>query len=102
MVRTRLSLRANFSWTFVGNAIYAATQWGMLIVLAKLGSPEWVGQFALGLAITVPIMAFATLKTRLVQATDARHQYLFGDYLSLRLLTTGAAFLAILGAAILG
>lgn len=102
IVRTRLSLRANFSWTFVGNAIYAATQWGMLIVLAKLGSPEWVGQFALGLAITVPIMAFATLKTRLVQATDARHQYLFGDYLSLRLLTTGAAFLAILGAAILG
>ncbi|MGI6375285.1 MAG: hypothetical protein ACOX3S_04670 [Anaerolineae bacterium] len=26
----RLSLRANFSWTLVGNVVYAACQWGML------------------------------------------------------------------------
>ncbi|MGI8856402.1 MAG: hypothetical protein ACR2JW_11675, partial [Thermomicrobiales bacterium] len=50
------SLRANFSWTFVGNVVYAACQWGMLVVLAKLGSPEVVGQFALGLAITAPVI----------------------------------------------
>jgi O-antigen/teichoic acid export membrane protein len=92
-----LSLRANFSWTFVGNVIYAGCQWGMLVVLAKLGSPEMVGQFALGLAITVPIMAFATLKTRLVQATDAKGEYRFGDYFGLRLATTVAALLVIVG-----
>jgi len=92
-----LSLRANFSWTFVGNVIYAMCQWGMLVVLAKLGSPEMVGQFALGLAITVPIMSFATLKTRLVQATDARREYLFGDYFGLRLITTALALLVIVG-----
>jgi len=69
----------------------------MLVVLAKLGSPEMVGQFALGLAITVPILSFATLKTRLVQATDARREYLFGDYFGLRLITTAMALLVIAG-----
>jgi O-antigen/teichoic acid export membrane protein len=68
-----------------------------LIVLAKLGSPETVGQFALGLAVTVPVMSFATLKTRLVQATDARREYLFRDYFGLRLITTALALLVIVG-----
>lgn len=96
-VPSGLSLRANFSWTFVGNGVYAASQWGILVVLAKLGSPEMVGQFALGLAIAVPIMSFATLKTRLVQATDTRQEYLFGDYFGLRLITTAMALLVIGG-----
>ena len=38
------SLRWNFSWTFVGNIIYSGCQWGMLVVLAKVGNPEMVGQ----------------------------------------------------------
>jgi len=92
-----LSLLSNFSWTFVGNVVYAACQWGMLVVLAKVGSPEMIGQFSLGLAITVPILSFATLKTRLVQATDARREYLFGDYFGLRLVTTAMALLVIAG-----
>lgn len=96
-VASRLSLQANFSWIFVGNVVYAGCQWGMLILLTKLGSPEMVGQFALGLAITAPVMLFAGLKMRLVQATDARHEYLFGDYLGLRLITTALALLVIAG-----
>ena len=52
----RLSLRANFSWTFMGRVVYVGCQWGMLTVLAKLGSPEMVGRFSLGLAVTAPII----------------------------------------------
>jgi len=96
-VTSGLSLRANFSWTFVGNVVYAGCQWGMLVVLAKLGSPEMVGQFALGLAITAPVMLFAGLKMRYVQATDAKWEYVFGDYLGLRLITTVLALLVIAG-----
>jgi O-antigen/teichoic acid export membrane protein len=92
-----LSLRANFSWTFVGNAINAAAWFGMTIVLAKLGSPEHVGQFALGLAMTAPIFMFATLRLRDVQATDSKQEYLFGDYFALRLITTALALLAVIG-----
>jgi O-antigen/teichoic acid export membrane protein len=92
-----LSLRANFSWTFVGNVVYAACQWAMLVVLAKLGSPEVVGQFALGLAITAPVIMLTNLQLRGVQATDARHEYLFGDYLGLRLAVTPLALVVIVG-----
>lgn len=95
--RAGLSLRANFSWTFVGNVINAACWFGMTIVLAKLGSPEHVGQFALGLAIAAPIFMFATLRLRDVQATDANQEYQFGDYYALRLTTTVLSLLVIGG-----
>jgi O-antigen/teichoic acid export membrane protein len=90
-----LTLRRNFSWTFIGNAVYAACQWGMLVVLAKLGSPEMVGQFTLGLAVTAPIVMFTNLQLRVVQATDAKKQYFFGDYLALRIIGTVLALLVI-------
>lgn len=83
-----LSLRQNFSWTFMGNVIYAGCQWGMLVVLAKLGSPEMVGMYALGLAITAPVILLTDLKLRTVQVTDAKGQYNFGEYLGLRVITS--------------
>ena len=92
---TGLSLKANVSWTFAGQVVYAGCQWGMLTVLAKLVSPEMVGRFCLGLAITAPIIMFCQLHLRGVQATDARREYAFGHYLALRLTTTGFALLAI-------
>jgi O-antigen/teichoic acid export membrane protein len=82
------SLRLNFGWTIVGNTVYTGTQWGILVLLARLGDPEAVGQFTLGLAITAPIMLFANLQLRAVQATDARRQFQFRDYAGLRLLMT--------------
>lgn len=86
-LRQALPLRVNFTWTFFGNSIYALSQWAMLALLAKLGTPESVGQFALGLAVTAPIVIFASLSLRAVQATDARQTFEFGDYLALRLVT---------------
>ena len=94
-----LSLRANFSWTFVGNAINVASWGAMTIVLAKLGSPVHVGQFALGLAATAPVFMFATLRLRDVQATDSKQEYSFGDYFAMRLITTVLALLACVGIA---
>jgi O-antigen/teichoic acid export membrane protein len=96
-----LSLRANFSWTFLGNVVYAASQWGMLVVLAKLGSPELVGLFALALAICSPIVIFTNLQLRNVQATDVRRGYLFGDYFGLRLVTISVALLIVLAVMVL-
>jgi O-antigen/teichoic acid export membrane protein len=91
-----LSLRANFAWTFVGNVIYSGCQWGGLVVLAKLGSPELVGQYSLGLAIAMPVLMFAMLQLRPVIASDVREEYRFGDYLGFRIITTIVASLVIL------
>ena len=96
-----LSLRQNFAWTVAGNVVYGACQWGMLVALAKLGSPQMLGQFALGLTIGAPVMMLANLQLRAVQATDARDEYRFGDYLGLRLLTTVLAFTTIAAIALL-
>jgi O-antigen/teichoic acid export membrane protein len=89
-------LRVAFSWTLAGNVIYAACQFGMLSVLAKLGSPSIVGQYALGLAITAPVFMLTNLSLRGVQATDACHEFGFSDYFTLRLISTLLGTLAIL------
>ena len=97
-----LTLKRNFSWTFVGNAVYAACQWGMLVVLAKLGSPEMVGEFTLGLAITAPIFMFSNLQLRHIQATDAKQQYVFSDYFGLRVISTVMALGVVVAIILIG
>jgi len=94
------SLRRNFQWTIVGNVVYACTQWGILVLLAHLGDAVVVGRFSLGLAITAPIMLFAGLSLRAVQATDARREFLFADYAGLRLLMVAIALSAIVSIAL--
>jgi O-antigen/teichoic acid export membrane protein len=89
------SLRANVSWTFVGNGVYSACQWGMVVLLAKLGSPDLVGDYALGLAIVTPIMFFSHLQLRPIMASDARQEYPLGDYMGFRIISTASALLFI-------
>lgn len=89
------SLKTNFSWTMMGNTVYVGTQWGILVLLARLGNPEAVGQFSLGLAVTAPVMLLASLQLRAVQATDAKLQFHFGDYAGLRIIMTALAALVI-------
>ena len=67
------------------------------MALAKLGSPEIVGRFVLGLAICAPVFMLTNLKLRAAQATDARDEYRFSDYFALRLWGTAAALLIIAG-----
>lgn len=90
------SLRSNFAWTFAGNMLYAGCQWGMISVLAKLGSPSITGQFTLGLAVSAPVFMFTNLQLRAVQATDMNAECGFADYFSLRLLATLLGLAAII------
>jgi O-antigen/teichoic acid export membrane protein len=95
-----VSLRWNFSWTFVGNVIYSGCQWGTLVLLAKLGNPTMVGQYSLALAIATPIFALSTLQLRAVLTTDVHEKIHFGEYLGFRLLTTVISLVIIAGAAL--
>jgi O-antigen/teichoic acid export membrane protein len=63
----------------------------VVVCLAKLGSPEIVGRFGLGLAITGPVILFSQLQLRAVLATDSKKVFGFGDYLALRLVLTAVA-----------
>jgi O-antigen/teichoic acid export membrane protein len=83
-----ISFKKNFTWSFFGNIIYVICQWLILSVVAKLGDPSMVGQYALGLAVTAPIVMLTNLQLRTVQATDVSDKYKFGEYLGLRIVTS--------------
>ncbi|AGT33676.1 hypothetical protein M493_17340 [Geobacillus genomosp. 3] len=101
-VTKRLSLKKNFFWNFIGNLIYAFAQWAILSLLAKLGNPQMVGQFSLGLAITAPIILFTNLQLNSIQVTDTQHKYKFGEYLGLRIVTNFIAILITILVILLG
>lgn len=82
-----LTLKQNFSWNFIGSLVYSLSQWTILILLAKIGNPEMVGLYALGLVITAPILMFTNLQLRGIQATDTSNEYTFNDYFGLRIFT---------------
>jgi O-antigen/teichoic acid export membrane protein len=93
------SLKWNVLCTVLAKFISGACQWGLLIILAKLGNAEVLGQFALGLAICAPVFLLTDLQLRVVQATDAKDDFQFGHYLGLRLLSTPLALFAAIGLA---
>lgn len=78
---------------------FAVCQWLTVVVLAKLASPAMVGQYALALGITVPIMLLSNLNLRAVQSTDVIEEHPFSHYVQLRFGTTVLALVACLIAA---
>lgn len=85
------SLRVNVSWAFLGFAVYAASQWATLAIVARMCGPDGLGQFALALATTAPVMLLAGLELRLVQSADSDQKFAFAEYLAVRLIGIGVA-----------
>lgn len=78
-----------------GRAFYAASQWLLIIALARLSAPDTLGHFTYALAVTGPIIVFSQLNMRAYMATDMLEQFSFSDYLYTRLVSVIAALLAI-------
>lgn len=89
------SLPVSFGWVATGNLLYAVCQWAILVVLAKVGDAAMVGEYALALAITAPVVLLLGANLRSLVATDAQGSYSFNEYLAFRLLTTAAALVVI-------
>src|SRR6476646_2143332 len=100
-LRTDKRLRTDFSWVLSGNVLYSACQWGIVVVLAKLGSAVQVGEYALGLAVAAPIVLFANLQLRALLASDLTGQFTFDEYLTFRLASLSAALIGVAGVAAL-
>jgi O-antigen/teichoic acid export membrane protein len=89
-------MRSNVRWNLVGNVVYALGQCLQLVILARMGGPAAVGAYAFALALTGPVMVFASLSLRFMHASDARDAYLFREYLYLRGATTVAAVFGVM------
>jgi hypothetical protein len=81
-------------WSFSGNLVYAASQWGQVIALSKLGEPGLLGRYALALAVAGPPMILANLQLRALAVTGAAGSG-FRDYWKLRIRATAAALAAV-------
>lgn len=90
------SLRSSFAWTFAGNSIYGACQWGVMSLIAKLGSGEMLGEYALALALVMPVSMLSHLNLRAVLATDIFRRHPFGDYQAVRFWVSAGAMAVIL------
>jgi len=79
------------TWGLSGAIGYGLSQWLMLLVLARLGTPAEVGRFTVGLALTAPIVMLTNSQLGWVQATDSEHEYSFGEYRRQRWLASSVA-----------
>lgn len=95
-------MRRDVGWAFAGNVVFSGCQWGQVLILARFGSTQAVGDFAFATSIVVPIMTLSMLHLRSLQATDAGGEHRYGEYLALRLLTTFAAVVSLGSYALLG
>ena len=96
----RPSYRRSFALGLAGNVGYAAAQYGLLVVLARLGSPEMVGQYSLALAFTAPVFMFANARLAVLLASDARRERAFAEYLSARVLAAAAGSAVVVAAGV--
>jgi len=84
-------MRANISWAFAGNSVYAGCQWMVFVLLVRALDLGRAGQFAYWIAVTGPVFVLANMRLRNLVATADDSLFDFSDYLNARLLTTAVA-----------
>lgn len=90
---------ASTAWAFAGSAALVASQWALLLVLARLADAETVGRFVLALALTAPVALLAGLSLRAVLVTDVHRAHPFADYLGVRAVSAAAVVIGVAGVA---
>ena len=100
VVKTGETVRGSFVRVSGGLAVYTACQWAIVAVLAKLGTPELVGQYAFAVALTTPVLMLAQMNLRAVLATDVHETHAFREYRNLRYLLLALGMLVIVGLAL--
>ena len=86
-------LLGDFTWTLLGTGVFAACQWGIIIILAKLVTAEAVGQYSLSQAILAPVLMFAAFQLRGVVASDLTNEFTNREYFGFRLVTLAIGLL---------
>ena len=93
MIKTNSAIaRGDAFWNVFGSLVYSGCQWGILVATVKLSSSADVGRISLGFAISAPIFLLLQLRLRAASATDVKHAFSAGDYITLRIACTVLAF----------
>ncbi len=101
-VKSRPSLRRGLKRALAGNIFYTGCQGLMTIALARLGPPDLLGTFGLGIAVAAPVVEFASLHLKVVESVDVDQKHSFYDYFALQSVTSTLAMVVVAGLALLG
>lgn len=88
----RASLKQAFTRAFAGNLFYIACQGFMIIALARLGTPELLGTFGLGIAVAAPVIEFFGLQLQVLESVDSQKKHSFFEYFRLQCYTSSISF----------
>lgn len=91
----RFQLWRNLTWTILAYGVQAVSTWGVLVVLAKSGTPELVGIYALGLSIATPVFLLTNCQLRGIYISDVEQTHRWATYLRARAVTTVGGLAAI-------
>lgn len=81
----RGSITRRFASSLAGNTFYNLSQWLLIVAVARFGTPQQVGDFALVMAIAAPVFMTFGLNLRVVRATDNGERWSRAEYHSLRI-----------------
>lgn len=88
-----LSLKRNIAWTSAGSIVRLVCNYLITIVVVRLSHGfDAAGMLSLAMSVSNLVSPFADFRLRTVQVTDVRGEHSAGEYVALRLLTSGLAF----------
>jgi O-antigen/teichoic acid export membrane protein len=99
--RSTLWLVGNALAALASRSIYAAEQWGIVLLIARATTPATVGIYGLASAIVAPVFGLFSLDLRSLLATDYHGRHQTTEYVSVRVATALMAMLCALAGAIL-
>jgi len=83
-----LSLKRNVLYGLGGNVVFALTQWGIIAIVARLGTPEEVGAVTLATALITPIFFLVGMSMREGHMVDDLTEFTTDHYYSLILINS--------------
>lgn len=92
---TRRSFTKNTAWVFVSIIIYSGSQWLLLVLLGRLGSPELLGNYSLGVAIATPVFTLLGQHIRPAYIADVEGRWTFPVYFGLSIVATALALFVV-------
>ena len=92
--RIYMNFIRNISWIFIANLIVSLTKWLIVVVIARVLTPEDVGAYSLAFAIGAPVTLFANMKLRSLFITEEKYD--ISDYLYSRSIVSVFAFIVLL------
>jgi O-antigen/teichoic acid export membrane protein len=90
------SVQKNIFFATLANIFFALTQWGIVVVLTRIGTPEDVGTLTVLTALVTPIFMLANMDMRNGHSADDLTDFTPTDYVALRLLSSFLAVLLVL------